>query len=175
MAVVRDLKKMREFRAAANIQRYIRRRLALIRYRGKRLEHTGRITMAAKTIMRAWTNYLLSRRYKHLMDEHRRKYLGRKILKYVESRQDVHEDIKEIKNDVALAGKAIERMKERIKLVEEFQAQASIRTGKVKLEMSQLQVEDFERGEWCVLIVALFVIVALTILLCASFDSFASC
>ena len=49
--------------------------------------------------------------------------------------------------DIGLATKAIERMKDRIRLVETFNAQASIRQGKVKLEMSQLQVEDFEKGE----------------------------
>lgn len=153
-AVTRDLRKMREFRAVSNIQRYVRRRLAIVAYRRKKLEYNGRITMAAKVIMRAWTNYLLSRRYKHLLDEHRRKAYLRRIEKYVENRLDVHEDVKEIRVDIALATRAIERLKERIKLVEEFRAQASIRQGKVKIEMSELKVEDFERGiyfnfDWC--------------------------
>jgi hypothetical protein len=147
-AVVRDLKKMREFRAASNIQRYVRRRIAIVAYRRKILEYKGKITAAAKIIMRAWTNYLLSRRYKHLLDEHRRKAFGKRILKLIGSREDVHLDVKEIQVDIALATRAIERYKERIKLVETFEAQASIRQGKVKLEMSQLKVEDFERGEY---------------------------
>lgn len=145
-AVIRDLKKMREFRAASNIQRYVRRRLAIVAYRRKKLEYQGRIIMAAKVIMRAWTNYQLSRRYKHLLDESRRKVYLRRIEKFVENRMDVHEDIKEIRVDIALATRAIERMKERIKLVDEFRAQASIRQGKVKIEMGELKVEDFERG-----------------------------
>jgi stress-induced morphogen len=148
-AVVRDLKKMREFRAASIIQRYVRRRLAIIAFRRKKLTNTGRITAAAKIIMRAWTNYLLSRRYRHLLDEHRRKYFNHKIAKLIETREDVHLDIREIHQDIALATKAIERLKERVKLVENFRAQASIRQGRVKTEMSQLKVEDFERGKCC--------------------------
>jgi stress-induced morphogen len=146
-AVVRDLRKMREFRAASNIQRYVRRRIAIVAFRRKQLEYKGKITAAAKIIMRAWTNYLLSRRYKHLLDEHRRKAFGRRIEKLIENREDVHMDVKEIQVDIALATRAIERYKDRIKLVETFEAQASIRQGKVKLEMSQLKPEDFERGE----------------------------
>jgi hypothetical protein len=145
-AVVRDLRKFREFKAASVIQRYVRRRLAILAFRRKKLEYKGRITMAAKVIMRAWTNYLLTKRYRRLLDEHRRKHFNRKIAKLIENREDVHLDIKEIQADIVVATKAIERMKERIKLIENFNAQASIRQGKVKLEMSQLQVEDFEKG-----------------------------
>ena len=91
--------------------------------------------------------FLISKRYRHLLEEHRRKFLTQKIEKLVVNRQDVHQDVKEIRVDIGLATKAIERMKDRIRLVETFNAQASIRQGKVKLEMSQLQVEDFEKGE----------------------------
>jgi len=145
-AVVINLRNMREYKCACSIQRYVRRRLAIVNFKRKKLEYKGKITLAAKIIVRAWSNYVLSKRYKHLLDEHRRKMYNFRIRKYIENREDVYEDMKEIRIDISLAKRAIERYKERIRKIELFEQQASIRCGKVKLEMSQLRVEDFERG-----------------------------
>jgi hypothetical protein len=170
-AVVKDLRKLREFRAASNIQRYVRRRLAIVAFRRKKLEYKGRIIQAAKVITRAWASYQLAKRYRVLLEQHRRKYLGAKIYKYVVNRREVHEEMKEIRADIALCHKAIERRRERIRLIEVFQAQAAIRSNNVKKEMSQLRVEDFERGRWwsCgVVVVVCCCSVAFLLLLCCA-------
>jgi len=144
--VLDSRKTLRIFKMTSIMQKYVRRWLVRIQYHRKLLEHDGRIRLAAKIIARAWNNFVLSRRYRHLLDEHRRKMNHQKIHKYIENRKELHVDIGEIENDLAIAHKSIDRLKDRIRLVEEFQAQASIRAGTVKREMSELQVEDFERG-----------------------------
>jgi len=144
--VIANLAAMKKFRAASKLQKNVRRMQALQYFRRKCLEYKGRITMAAKIIMRAWQACVLTKRYRHLLDEHRRKMYHHKIVKYIENRTDIQQDIKEVIHDISIASKAILRLKDRAHMVETFQAQASIRSGTVKREMGALQVEDFERG-----------------------------
>ena len=146
-AVLESLKSARLFRCTSLIQRNIRRWLCLISYRRKKLQYDGKITLAAKVITRAWARYQVSRKFQVMMDEHRLGLYRMKVNKIEESRLDVQEDINEIKKDVNAAVKLIDRQKERIKLIETFELQASLRSTKVKQEMGMLTVDDFERGK----------------------------
>jgi hypothetical protein len=89
--VLANLAAMRKSRAASAIQKNVRRFRAQLAYKRRYLEYRGRITMAAKIIMRGWQSFVLTRRYRHLLDEHRRKMYHLKISKYVENRIDIQQ------------------------------------------------------------------------------------
>lgn len=56
---------------ATKIQSHIRKLLARIYYRKIALIRKGKVILASKTIMRAWTNFKFYKRFQILLDIHR--------------------------------------------------------------------------------------------------------
>ncbi len=146
-AIVEQLRIARKFMAVTKIQCMVRRHTAMANFRRMMLQYSGRVVQAAKMIMRAWVNFKVSRKYQFLLQEHRHKLYARKIEKYIAVRRNVLVDIKEIRSDVQLAEKVIGRLKVRVREIDVFLQQASVRSVNVKAEMMKLTTDDFERGE----------------------------
>lgn len=142
----KEMKSLQQCEAATVIQRYVRRLLAMKLYRRKYIEYQGKVIVAAKIIMRAWSNFVTGRKYRVLLDNHRRRSWSSRIVKLIDAREDVAEDVREVKIDISTSQKVIDRFKARIKLIEQFSVQASLRSSKVRAEMETLGIEDFEGG-----------------------------
>ena len=71
------------------------------------MERNGKLIKAARMIMRAWLNYRMSQRYIVILDTHKIKLLGQKMTKLAKNRQDLIEDINDIRNDIHIAEQVI--------------------------------------------------------------------
>lgn len=122
--------------AATVMQKYIRRYTAQLRYRRIWLSHSGRTILAGKVILRAWVNFKHAKRLQLLLDEHRVTVLARKVLRVKIAREELELDLKEVKEDIELSKKALQRNKERIEELEIFLAEGSLRLPAIQLEVS---------------------------------------
>lgn len=147
--VANSLRILRKDRAITVIQTLVRKFLAKLDFRRKLLAQRGEIVRAGKMISRVWQNYLFNRRYEVLLDVHKEELSREKIKRYMLIREDLGLDIGEIKDDIALANRAVERNRQRLKEIEVFMLEASLRINRVKKEMAALTSEDFERGSFC--------------------------
>jgi hypothetical protein len=130
------------------IQKNMRRYLYRKKYQRMLLTHRGRTLYAAKIILRAWRSYKLNQKYQILLENHRKEVQDNLLRKYLLMRKDIKRDIKELRNDIAVAEKSKERYRSRLKELESYLSQSEFRLNKIKAEMGVLTYEDFERGHY---------------------------
>ena len=70
---------------AAKIQKMWRGKSARMLYRRMNLTFNGRRVAAAKTILKAWVNFKLSKRFVVLLEEHRVEYLCSKVVRLIDA------------------------------------------------------------------------------------------
>jgi hypothetical protein len=131
---------------AAIIQKHIRRMLARLNFSKILLLTEGKKILAAKKIMRAWVNFLYSKRLEILLDENRAKFYQEKLNGIDEIRNEVKFDQEEILVDIQLADEAIAKIKHRLNEIDTFIIESDLRIEKIQIEMSNLTPDDFERG-----------------------------
>jgi hypothetical protein len=123
--------------------------LALARYKKMISIFRGRVIYSGKLILRAWKTYKINQKYQVLLEEHRNNEETKQLEKYEKLKLAIVEDIKEIQQDIALAEKSRDRLKARLLELDSFLVQCAFRVNKIKIEMSQLVMDDFEKGSLC--------------------------
>lgn len=131
---------------AATIQKIIRRFLARLKYPGMILNRNGRLQLAAKKIMRAWVNFKYAKRLQILLDDNRTKVYTARLFKIRSVRIGIEEDIKEIRVDAGYTGEVINKIKIRMKEIDQFIIEADMRIPIIQMDMAKLTQEDFEKG-----------------------------
>lgn len=128
------------------IQKNVRTFLQRKKYKELLLISNGKKNYAAKIILRVWRNYKFQLKFKELIEENL-KMLEKKKLKILKNlRSEIINDIKEARVDISNVKSTISRAEIRLKEIDTFDLEASIRLKKIKLEMDKLTTEDFERG-----------------------------
>lgn len=131
---------------AATIQKIVRRFLARLKYPELLLKRSGRVTLAARRILRAWMNFKMAKRLQILLDDNRVNVYTARLKKILSTRELVEEDIKEMHQDIQLVKEALERIKKRAKEIDLFIIQSDMRIPKVQEEMINVTPEDALKG-----------------------------
>ena len=131
---------------ATKIQKSWRGKYARMLFRRMNLTCNGRRVAAAKTIMKAWMNFKLSKRFVVISEEHRVEYLKSKIERLIDAWKENNKDREEILVDIYNLNKSMVVVKERLKVITRFKVEAEIRANHVARALQGLQPEDFERG-----------------------------
>lgn len=134
------------FDQAAVIQKYVRRRLAIVKYPSRKLINRGRVIYAARVILRAWQTYKYSKRMQFLLDDNRSSYYTQRLPKFKAAIAEIQEDREEIGNDIKITMALKERRTDRLDTLENFCAEAQHRNAHIEKELENLDPEDFERG-----------------------------
>lgn len=131
---------------AAKIQKVVRAYLARRVFRARLYSEVGRRLIAAKKIMRAWVNFRNYRRFQKLMDEHKLKLYFNRALKMKKCREELEEDIIEIRKDIQEASNAMIKVRKRAKELDTFIIETELRLPEIERELLTMGVEDVERG-----------------------------
>lgn len=142
----RKLRQKRIHDKVACMQKHVRRYIQQKKFRRKLLTYKGKILLAAKVIMRAWRLYKINQKYQILLEDFRKQKQDVLLKKYFFLRKDIKVDLKELRYDVAVAEKSVNRYRDRYKELDVFLSEAEFRLTKIKGEMNKLDYEDFERG-----------------------------
>lgn len=133
-------------KVAAKIQKIWRGKSARMLFRRMILSYNGRRVRAAKTILKAWINFKLSKRFIVLLEEHRDKYLKDKMERLIDAWKENDEDREEILIDIDNLKGSMLVVKDRLKVISRFKVEAEIRSNHVAQALRGLEPEDFERG-----------------------------
>ena len=134
------------FNCAAKIQKIVRMFLCHKVYPTKLQIDRGRRLYAAKVIMRAWVTFVQSKRLQLLLDDNRQSFYKAKLPKFEYSRNEIIKDRVEINNDIKFTINLQDRLKARMKEIDNFQIEAQLRSTIISKEMTQLTPEDFDSG-----------------------------
>ena len=138
------LKKKGSF--AIKIQSIIRAFIARKVFKKKLLEVVGKRMIAAKTILRAWVNFTTTRRMNAMMVEHRAKLHHEKTLKMKGLREEILQDLDEIREDIENAAKVTRKSRRRAKELDNFVIEAEMRMPDLEKAMEEIDMEDVEKG-----------------------------
>lgn len=141
-----EIIRLRRIKNVIIIQSHIRKWLGVMAYKRTLLARAGKRILAGKVIMRAWRNFVYAKRLQILLDESRLKILTDKRGKMVTAREEILEDIQEIKKDIEFTQRSVDRLKIRLKAVDKFIIEANLRIPTLQMELASLSNEDFERG-----------------------------
>lgn len=136
----------RKRRMAAMIQKTVRMFIVRCSYKKEMLARAGKRILAGKVIIRAWRYYVAAKRLQMLLDENRVAYISNKNIVLRKSREDIEEDIREIKVDLDNVHHAVDRLKRRLKAVSTFVVEANLRIPVLQDALANLTTEDFELG-----------------------------
>lgn len=130
------------------IQKYFRRFLQYKKFARLIQMERGRQLFAAKLIFRCWKNYQYKLRWEVMLNEFRNQQEKKQIDELAILKEDIREDIKEIKHDLGIAQRTKIRLKERLKEIDVFMTQCALRLQTISREMDKLTMEDFEQGKY---------------------------
>jgi hypothetical protein len=128
-----DILELNKGAKAAQIQKRIRGVLARARFARMQLVRKGRITQAARVILRAWVNFKQAKRLQFLLDKHRVDLLTDKITRLQSVREGIQEDRAEIMEDVEFSKAAAQQCREIIRKNEVFAVEVQLRLPRIKV------------------------------------------
>jgi hypothetical protein len=146
MRLWREAREKYIYEQAAKIQKIIRGFISHKRYPTLKQIQYGRVLYAAKIIMRAWVTYVQSKRLQLLLDDNRQSFYKAKLPKFEASRKEISEDRIEIQNDIKASIALTQRLKDRLKELDNFTIEAQLRISIIDKELRNLTPDDFERG-----------------------------
>lgn len=131
---------------AIKIQSIVRAFIARKIFKKKLLAVVGKRMIAAKTILRAWVNFTVTRRMNALMVEHRAKLHHEKTAKMKGLREEILLDLNEIREDIKNAQQVTSKARKRAKILDDFIIEAEMRMPDLAKSMEEIDMEDVERG-----------------------------
>ena len=134
------------YSCAAQIQKIVRCFLCKKVYPVKLQMAQGKALYAAKVIMRAWVTFVQSKRMQLLLDDNRQSFYKAKLPKFEDARNEIKADREEILGDIKMANNLLERYRARMKVLDNFQVEAQLRTSIISKEMTLLTPDDFDSG-----------------------------
>jgi hypothetical protein len=128
------------------LQKTVRMFLAKLRFHRVLLTTTGIQLMAAKTIARAWSTFRSGRKLEALLIKHRLHIFAARLVAIQSSRDELEEDIDEIKSDIIFVGKALVQLDMRVSELKAFEVQVENRIPTIMKQMTELTDHDFEHA-----------------------------
>jgi hypothetical protein len=131
---------------AIKIQSIVRAFIARKIFKKKLLDVVGKRMIAAKTILRAWVNFTVTRRMNALMVEHRAKLHHEKTAKMRVLREEILADLIEIREDIKNSQHVTSKARKRAKVLGDFIVEAEMRMPDLEKSMEGIEMEDVEMG-----------------------------
>ena len=131
---------------ATKIQSIVRAFIARKIFKKKLLAVVSARMLAAKTILRAWVNFTTTRRMNALMVEHRAKLYHEKTQKMKALREEIMQDLQEIREDISNAQHVTAKARKRAKELDNFVIEAEMRLPDLEKAMADMEMEDVENG-----------------------------
>eukprot|EP00602_Paraphysomonas_sp_CaronLab_P003915 CAMPEP_0185039458 /NCGR_PEP_ID=MMETSP1103-20130426/36337_1 /TAXON_ID=36769 /ORGANISM="Paraphysomonas bandaiensis, Strain Caron Lab Isolate" /LENGTH=1261 /DNA_ID=CAMNT_0027578349 /DNA_START=138 /DNA_END=3923 /DNA_ORIENTATION=- len=133
-------------KVATKIQCMVRRYLAKKYFKEKLWGVVSKRMLAAKTILRAWVNFTARRRLDHLMSEHRARLHHEKTLKMKKLREEILEDLIEIRKDIEASKTTESKARHRAKVLDNFIIESEMRIPDLENSMENIDAEDLDKG-----------------------------
>jgi hypothetical protein len=123
---------------ARSIQKIIRGKFARGLFARMKLVRKGKITSAAKIIIRAWVNFKHAKRLQFLLDSHRVEMYTKKYERITKIRAGIQQDRVEIQEDIDYAKSAIQACRVIIAKNEVFIVEVNLRLPRIKVRLCRL-------------------------------------